>query len=127
MDYLQTSAIVLNVIIFLVVIELIRRNHLKERYSLVWLAASVTMLIFSWRSILHSTAKALGIAYPPSLLFLLAVLFLVILLLHFSTVISSLIDKNNHLAQEIGILKNKVEIIERRTYSQSQSEQAPPS
>ncbi len=122
MDYVQTVAIVINIIIFFVVIGLIMRNRLKVRYSIIWLAASVTMIVFSWRPALHYFAKTVGISYPPSLIFLLAIFFLVVLLLHFSTLVSSLTEKNTLLAQEIGILKNRLEIIERSTYSQSQSE-----
>jgi hypothetical protein len=117
-DYLQTTAIAVNAAIFFTVIELIRRNRLKERYSLMWLTASVTMIVFSWRAILHSVSKIIGIAYPPSFLFLLAILFLVILLLHFSTVISSLSEKNQRLAQEIGILKNRLGIIEDKIHNE---------
>jgi hypothetical protein len=51
----------------------------------------------------------LGIYYPPSFLFLLAIGFLIVLLLHFSTVISSQSDQNKRLAQEIGILKARFE------------------
>ena len=122
MDYLQTTAIVVNAAIFFTVIELIRRNRLKERYSLMWLTASVAMIVFSWRAILHSVSEIIGIAYPPSFLFLLAILFLVILLLHFSTVISSLTEKNVRLAQEIGILKNRLKTIEREIHWQSSVE-----
>ncbi len=113
------TAIALNATIFLVVIELIRRNRLKERYSLVWLGASVTMIVFSLRSVLHSVAKTVGIHYPPSFLFLMAILFLTILLLHFSTVISSLTEQNKNLAQEIGMLRNRLKTLENKILQES--------
>ena len=103
-------------LIFLMVIELIRRNHLKERYSLIWLATSIVLIIFSlWRPLLHFIALKLGIYYPPSFLFLLAIGFLIVLLLHFSTVISSQSDQSKRLAQEIGILKSRLSKIENRS------------
>jgi len=113
-DYLQITAIILNSTIFIVVIELIRRNRLKERYSLIWLTASVAMIVFSLRWTLHSVAKIAGITYPPSFLFLMAILFITILLLHLSVVISSLSEQNKSLAQEIGILKNRLNSIENK-------------
>ena len=110
----QAVAIVSSLCIFFVVIELIRRDHLKERYSLVWLAASVVLIVFSvWRGLLHFIALRLGIYYPPSFLFLLAIAFLLVLLLHFSTVISSQSDHNKRLAQEIGILKSRIDRMEK--------------
>jgi len=102
--------------IFLMVIELIRRDHLKERYSLIWLAASIVLLVFSsWRELLHFIALRLGIYYPPSFLFLLAIGFLIVLLLHFSTVISSQSDHNKRLAQEIGALKSRLARLEKNS------------
>ena len=119
MDIVKIIAIAVSGFIFLMVIELIRRNHLKERYSLIWLAASIVLLVFSsWRGLLHFIALKLGIYYPPSFLFLLAIGFLVVLLLHFSTVISSQSDQNKRLAQEIGILRSRLDLLEKSNDSQ---------
>ena len=115
MDIVQTIAIAVSGTIFLVVIELIRRNHLKERYSLIWLAASLVLILFSvMRNLLHFIARAMGIYYPPSFLFLLAIAFLLVLLLHFSTIVSSLSENNKRLAQEIGILKKRLTNLEEK-------------
>ena len=113
-DIVQIVSIVVSLGILVVVIELIRRNHLKERYSLIWLATAAVLLLFSlWRPLLHLIAKTLGIYYPPSFLFLLAITFLIVLLLHFSTVISTLTDNNKRLAQEVGMLKRRLDSIDR--------------
>jgi hypothetical protein len=113
MDMVQIISIAVSVAIMIVVIELIRRNHLKERYSLIWLVTSQVLLLFSvWRKLLDTIASSFGIYYAPSFLFLLAIFFLLVLLLHFSTVISSLSDNNKRLAQEIGVLRKRVERIE---------------
>jgi hypothetical protein len=116
MDMVIIIAIGVSGVIFLMVIELIRRDHLKERYSLIWLAASIVLLVFSsWRELLHFIALRLGIYYPPSFLFLLAIGFLIVLLLHFSTVISSQSDHNKRLAQEIGVLKSRLARLEKNS------------
>lgn len=115
MDIVQGIAIVVSSAIFIVVIELIRRNHLKERYSLVWLTASILLILFSvLRHLLDFIAGVIGIYYPPSFLFLLAIAFLLVLLLHFSTIVSSLSESNKRLAQELGILRNRLEDIEEK-------------
>lgn len=117
-DIVQIIAIGISVIIFVSVIELIRRNHLKERYSLIWLATAIVMIIFSvWRSLLDVIAGAIGIYYAPSLLFLLAIGFLILLLLNHSVAVSSLTKKNERLAQEIGILKTRLKNIEEKVTS----------
>lgn len=113
-DIVKIIAIAVSVFIFFTVIELIRRDHLKERYSLIWLAASLVLIVFSsWRGLLHFIALKVGIYYPPSFLFLLAIGFLVALLLHLSTVISSQSDQNKRLAQEIGMLRNRLDRLEK--------------
>ena len=119
MDIVKIIAVIVSGFIFFTVIELIRRDHLKERYSLIWLAASIVLIVFSsWRGLLHFIALKLGIYYPPSFLFLLAIGFLVVLLLHFSTVISSQSDQNKRLAQEIGILRSRLDLLEKNNDSQ---------
>ena len=118
MDLVQAVAIVVSASIFLVVIELIRRSHLKERYSLIWLAASIVLMVFSvWRELLHFIARKVGVYYPPSFLFLLAIFFLLVLLLHFSVVLSALSEKNNRLAQEVGMLKTAIRNLEEKVNS----------
>ena len=118
-DIVKVIAIAVSGFIFFTVIELIRRDHLKERYSLIWLAASIVLIVFStWRGLLHFIALRLGIYYPPSFLFLLAIAFLLVLLLHFSTVISSQSDQNKRLAQEIGILRSRIDRLEEGGASQ---------
>ena len=120
MDIVKIIALTGSGLIFFMVIELIRRNHLKERYSLIWLATAMVLIIFSlWRGLLHFIALKLGIYYPPSFLFLLAIGFLIALLLHFSTVISSQSDQNKRLAQEIGILRSRLSKIEHRETSEN--------
>jgi hypothetical protein len=115
LDIVQVIAIAVSVAIFAVVIELIRRSQLKERYSLIWLGASIVLIIFSTtRQLLHFIAKVVGIYYPPAFLFLLAIGFLLVLLLHFSTIISLLSEKNNRLAQELGIVKTRIQALEKK-------------
>ena len=115
MGIIQIIAITVSLAIFIIVIELIRRNHLKERYSLIWLAAATFLMVFSvWRKLLDFLALRIGIFYPPSFLFLLAIVFLVLLLLHFSIIVSALSENNKRLAQELGILKTTFKALKDR-------------
>ena len=89
-----------------VVLELIRRRSLRERYALLWLLTAAVMLVLSlWRSGLDTLAGLAGIAYAPSALFAVGAVFVVIVLLHYSTVISRLSDENAILAQRVGLLE----------------------
>ena len=109
MDFVKILAVFVSVSLMIVVIELIRRGRLKERYSLLWLFAGSVLLLFSLsRHLLESVSLLLGIQYPPSFLFLLAFFFLLLITLHFSSVISGLAEKNKHLAQELALLRQEL-------------------
>ncbi len=110
MDLLKILAIIGSGALLLIVAELIRRGRLKEKYSLLWLLSGVVLLVFSSsRNILGYVSHLLSIFYPPSLLFLLAFLFLLLITLHFSVVISGLSEKNKQLAQEVALLRQQVQ------------------
>jgi hypothetical protein len=102
-----------SLVIFGVVIELIRSGRLRERYALLWLATATVILVFGlWRDLLNQLASALGIAYPPNALFVLSIAFMLLLLLHYSTVISKLSDRTTTLTQRIAILEERIRELE---------------
>jgi hypothetical protein len=110
MQFVQIISITVNLLILISVIELIRRGSFKEKYALLWLLASIVLLTLSiWRGLLHYLAQIFGFFYPPSFLFLIGFGFLLLIILHFSVVISNLSEKNKKLAQELGILKEELE------------------
>ena len=61
-------------VIFLTVIfELIRSRRLHERYAILWLiTGGVIFVLAVWRGALSTLSSTVGIAYPPSALFVLA-------------------------------------------------------
>ena len=101
---------VASIILILVVVELVRGRRLKERYALLWLATGVVLLVLSlWREGLNTIAGWLGVtSYPPAVLFAVATLFIFLVLLHYSTVISRLTDENVDLAQRIALLEERL-------------------
>ncbi len=97
------------VLVLAVIIELIRRHRLQERYALLWIVTGGVMLFFSlWRSALDRFAELVGVAYPPSALFMVAGLFVFVVLLHFSMVLSKLSEQNKTLAQQIALLDQRL-------------------
>ncbi len=104
-----------SLIALLIVLELVRRRRLRESYSLLWLGIAVGMIVLSgWRDLLHGLAALVGIAYPPNLLFLLAVLAILAMLLYLSTVISRLTQENRELAQRFALLQFELERVRER-------------
>ncbi len=104
--WFQIISIIGSFALLVFVINSIRRGILKEKYSILWLASAIIIITLSLKKdLLDSVAGALGVTYPPSLLFLVAFTFVLLILLHFSIVISILHEKNKIITQEMVILK----------------------
>jgi hypothetical protein len=103
-------AIVISGGLLLLILELVRRKRLMERYALLWLFSTLLLLVLSlWSGLLNSLASALGVSYPPSALFAVAFGVVLVLLVHFSLAVSHLSDQNKVLAQRLGILQRQVQ------------------
>jgi hypothetical protein len=103
-----------SLLLILIVLELIRGRRLKERYALLWLVTGFVLLVLSaWRGGLNTIAGWLGVSgYPPAILFAAAIMFVIAVLLHYSTVLSKLTDDNVLLAQEIALLRARLDALE---------------
>jgi hypothetical protein len=103
-------SIVFSMTFLIVVIELVRKNKLQERYSLLWIFMSIILLILSSTpKIINFLADWLAIKNPPSFLFLFGLVYLLIYNLHLTTVVSRQSERIIKLAQEIALLKEKTE------------------
>lgn len=113
---IQVVAILATAALFFIVFELVRRRRLMERYALLWLFSTVVLLgLAVWKSLLEEVARAIGIYYAPSALFVIAFGFILMLLLHFSLVISRLADQNKVLAQRLGMVQQRLDELEERS------------
>ena len=102
-------AAVVAFVLLVVIFELIRSRRLQERYALLWLLTGLVIFVLAaWRGLLGWLADLVGIAYPPSALFVLGSIFVLVVLLHYSTVISKLSEQNTILAQRLAILEHKL-------------------
>jgi hypothetical protein len=104
------AAAVASFLLLVFVLELIRRHRLRERYALLWLATGLVLLALSlWRGGLNTIAGWVGVeSYPPAILGAVGALFILVVLLHYSTVISKLADQNVILAQRLALLEHEL-------------------
>jgi len=107
---ISIAATAASLVLVLVVFELIRSRRLRERYALLWLLTGIVLVVLSaWRGGLNTIALWLGVrGYPPAVLFAVGLLFVILVLLHYSTVISRLSDQNVILAQRLALLEAKL-------------------
>jgi hypothetical protein len=106
---IQLLAVAASGVLLLVVLELVRRRRLLERYALLWLLSAIVLLALAvWQGLLADLARAIGVIYPPNALFLIAFGFVLMLLLHFSVAVSRLADQSKVLAQRVALLEERV-------------------
>ena len=103
-------ATIASLLLLAVVFELIRSRRLRERYALLWVLTGIVLLVLSaWRGGLNTIAGWVGVqTYPPAVLFAVALLFVLAVLLHYSTVLSKLSDQNVILAQRVALLEQQL-------------------
>jgi hypothetical protein len=110
LSQVQVVSVAGSLFLLLLILELVRRGKLAERYSLLWITTGAVLLLLSiWRGGLHLVAKALGIYYPPSALFLIGWIFVLLLILHFSVIVSRLSRRTRELAQTVALLTQTLE------------------
>lgn len=103
-------AITITLALLLLVFELVRRKRLSERYAILWLLAAITLFVLAaWKGLLTSLSHDVGISYPPSALFTVAIGLIAMILLNFSLAVSRLSDQNKILAQRLGLLQQRLE------------------
>ena len=100
--------------LLLLVLEMVRRRALAEKYSLLWLLMAGAILILAVaRPALDRIAPVLGIYYASSALFVVGFVGMLVILLYFSAVITRLTRQNRIVAQQIGILQARIEALEK--------------
>lgn len=105
----QLVTIVGAALLLVAVLEMVRRRRLMERYALLWLFSAIVVLGLSiWSGALARISHAIGIIYPPNALFFIAITCIVLLLLHFSSVLSRLSDQTETLAQRQALLEERL-------------------
>lgn len=110
LDRAMIFGLVASVGALIFILELVRRRKLKEEYSLLWLATAFVLIVLSVsRPLLDVLANMVGIFYPPSALFLVAMVFVLFILLHFSTVLTRLTQESKENAQQLALLRWQLE------------------
>lgn len=103
----------LSLLLVLVVLELVRRGHLKERYALLWLATSgCGLLVGLFPSIIVRLSLWFEFQYL-TVVYALSFLFLLLLVLVFTVVISALSERSRVLAQEVALLDARIRELEK--------------
>ena len=103
LDVFVVTVAVANVVLMLV---LVRRRQLKEKYALLWLTVGVGgVVVGAGRGLVDRLARAVGVEYGASIAFLGAILFLLLVCIHLSWEVSRLEERTRVLAEELALLR----------------------
>lgn len=103
-SFLQLFLIVCAVAFSFGVVSLLLKNKISERFSVIWLAVSLLIFLIAGNpKILDKAARLLGIDYPPSLLFLLSTLILLLFCLYQTIQITKLSNKVKDISQFLAL------------------------
>ena len=98
-------AVIVTAILLGLVLELVRRRRLIERYALLWMVVALILLVLAiWNQLLAHVSNAVGIEVPANALFIAGLGLAFLLLLHFSVITTRLSEETKILAQEVARL-----------------------
>lgn len=110
----RIALLVMSVALLVLVLELVRRNLLRERYALLWLGTSLVGLVVGlFPDLIVRFSNWMRFQYLTALFFL-TFMFVLALVLAFSVVLSRQSERNRRLAQEVALLQHRVKRLERR-------------
>ncbi len=100
------------------ILHLLRRRRLREKYAFLWLvvATGVGVVAF-FPELLGLSAALLGVQTPSNLLFFVAALLLLVVSVQLSAEVSQLEDETRCLAEEIAIVRLRLDDIAPSTRS----------
>ena len=112
------------VITIAVMVELLRRRQLRQKYALMWvLVGLVVAVIAITPGTFNHIAHRLGVISPPDLLVVLAALFLLLVCVHLSWELGRLEDRSRRLAEELALVRKEVEDLSRPAGTKTSLEQ----
>lgn len=102
-------AILFSILFLIFVLNLVRKNKLEVKYSIIWIILSILTIIISIKPrILEIMSIGLGVEYTPSLMFLCAVAAIIIYIIHLSVVVTKQNKAIIRLVQEVSIINNNL-------------------
>lgn len=106
MSNLNITTALLGLGLAVVIIWLVRRDHLNAAHGLFWLAmAALAAMLGVWPGLIDRLAVAVGVSYPPALLFLAAAMALLVKALHADIL-------NTRVEREVRRLNQRLALLE---------------
>lgn len=115
-------------LVIVIVVELLRRRHLRERHAIWWLIAGTLALVAGvFPQTLDWVAGLVGVEVPLNLIFFVSIAILFLVCLQSSSELTSLEEKTRVLAERVALLELRLHdaIAERAEPEQSATPKTP--
>ncbi len=110
---LQYLLIVGTFVLFSLIIYLIRKDKIEVKYAIIWLAFSLAMILFSiFPQLVFILGDLTRVINPVNFVFMIQIIFILLILLSVSAVISGFSKKIKRLAQSNALLEKRVRELE---------------
>jgi hypothetical protein len=98
-----------------VVIEMLRRNRMRERHAIWWLVAgSLALLVGVFPGILNWAAAVIGVGVPTNLVFFVSIAVLFLVCIQHSAELTTLEDKTRLLSEKTVLQDLRIRALEER-------------
>ena len=113
MEKLQITLILGALAYLFIIFWMLKKNKMSIRYSLLWLASAVVLLLFACFPYLAKVLRSItGVEVVSNLIFLLVIVFMLFILLSLTSALSAMTDKVKRLAQANALLEERVRRLE---------------
>lgn len=104
------AGIALAVLVLVIIVSLLLRRQLREKYATLWILIGLVILILAiFPGLLLGLSQALGVEIPANLIFALSLVLLVGVALHLSWELSQAEDEVRRVAEDVAIVRAEVE------------------
>jgi len=109
----QLVVVILSILLLLFIVYLVRRRAIREEYSILWLAAGIFIVIATvFYDVTIFIARLFGAVAPTTAVFSLGILFLVVLNIQMTVVLSRQTAQINRMTRELALLSERLEQVE---------------
>lgn len=101
--------IVGSLVTLVLLFELLRRKHLREKYAILWVVVALgTLVVAAFPQLLFWMSDLVGVEVPANLLFFFASMLLLGISVHHSYELGRLEERTRTLAEEVALLRVQV-------------------
>lgn len=109
------AGIGLAVLVLVIIVSLLLRRQLREKYATLWIIIGLVILILAvFPGLLLWLSDVLGVAVPSNLIFALALVLLIGVALHLSWELSLAEDEVRRVAEDVAIARADLEALTQR-------------